>query len=252
MLTVELVYDCDCPNVLSTRENLMRAFALAGIPPKWTEWECASPETPPHARQFGSPAILVNGKDMASASANSAAACRIYESAAGTRSGVPSVELIAGALKGGNSESSGTGATKLKRHLPLLPAILFALLPKVACPACWPAYAGLLSAVGLGFVARTEYLLPLTSIFLAIVLVGLGYRARSQRGFGPFWLGTAAAGIVLFGKFWVESNPLFYTGLMLLVGSSIWNMWPRRESKAASCCEGTPGGTQVTSRVQEN
>jgi hypothetical protein len=33
----------------------------------------------------------------------------------------------------------------MKHHLALLPAILLALLPKLACPACWPAYVGLLS-----------------------------------------------------------------------------------------------------------
>lgn len=251
MPIVEFIYDSDCPNFRATRENLLRAFAQAGIRAKWTEWERSAPETPDHARQFGSPAILVNGRDIAGQMPDSAAACRIYRTTNGTPAGVPSVDLIADAFTRDRSISVGNGSAAFKKHLPLLPAVLFALLPKVACPACWPAYAGLLSSVGLGFVAQTEYLLPLTSTFLAIVLVALAYRARSRRGYGPFWLGTTAAGVVLIGKFWAESNLLFYSGLALLVGSSIWNTWPRKESKTASCCEGTQRTRQITSRVQE-
>jgi hypothetical protein len=32
-----------------------------------------------------------------------------------------------------------------------LPGVGASLFPKLACPLCWPAYAGLLSSVGLGF-----------------------------------------------------------------------------------------------------
>ncbi len=252
MLTVEFIYDSDCPNVVRTRENLLRAFAQTGVPAKWTEWERSAADTPDYARQFGSPAILVNGKDVAGASPKAAAACRIYQTEKGIPSGIPSIQVIVAALKRGSSESTGTDLSNLKRHLPLMPAILVALLPKLACPACWPAYAGLLSAVGLGFLAQTEYLLPLTGAFLAVVLLGLGYRAKSRRGYRPLCLGILAAGILLPGKFWFESNLLFYSGLVSLVGASIWNTWPRKESKTAPCCDGTPGRPQVTPRVQEN
>jgi mercuric ion transport protein len=38
-----------------------------------------------------------------------------------------------------------------KQGLLALPGVGVSLLPKLTCPACWPAYAGLLSSVGLGF-----------------------------------------------------------------------------------------------------
>ena len=47
-LTVELVYDKDCPHVAATRANLLRAFEAAGVPAMWTEWEQSSPEAPGH------------------------------------------------------------------------------------------------------------------------------------------------------------------------------------------------------------
>jgi|GEM_PF-2330127 len=33
--------------------------------------------------------------------------------------------------------------------------------PQGRCPACWPAYAGVLSALGLGFLLESAYLLPM-------------------------------------------------------------------------------------------
>jgi hypothetical protein len=53
-----------------------------------------------------------------------------------------------------------------KQNLLAVPGIGLSLLPKVACPACWPAYAGLLSSLGLGFLVSTAYLLPMTAAFL--------------------------------------------------------------------------------------
>lgn len=76
-MSVEFIYDRDCPNVAAARANLMRAFGQSRVPAKWSEWERSSPDTREHARGFGSPAILVNGRDIAGLSPNTAAACRI-------------------------------------------------------------------------------------------------------------------------------------------------------------------------------
>jgi len=246
-MSVEFIYDRDCPNVAAARTNLMRAFAQAGTPAKWKEWERSSPDTPEYARQFGSPAVLVNGTDIAGHSPNSGSACRIYSTGDGKQSGMPPAELIAQALSADGREGGAMAVPGgAKRQWLLLPAIGFALLPKLACPACWPAYAGLLSALGLGFLVRTEFLLPLTAIFLAVVLMGLAFRARARRGYGPLLVGIAGAVAVLAGKFALESSFLFYSGLGLLVGASLWNTWPRRKSKTASCCECAPAGRRLS------
>jgi hypothetical protein len=94
---VELLYDKDCPNASETRKNLERAFAIVGLSPSWMERELSSPETRPQARAFGSPTVLVNGRDVAGCGPGDAASCRIYETA-GRRSGTPSTELIVNAL----------------------------------------------------------------------------------------------------------------------------------------------------------
>ncbi len=101
MPKIELIYDLDCPNVAATRATLMRAFSLAGLPAAWTEWERGGANAPEHVRQFGSPAILMDGRDIGGRPPNPAASCRLYRNADGVASGVPSVELIVQALQKG-------------------------------------------------------------------------------------------------------------------------------------------------------
>lgn len=120
-----------------------------------------------------------------------------------------------------------------------LPAVGVAILPKLACPLCWPAYAGLLSSLGLGFLISTAYLLPLTIAFLIMALAALAFRATKRRGYGPFLLGLTAAVGVLLGKFLFESNPMAYSAVGFLIGASLWNAWPSREtSSQVTMCSG--------------
>ncbi|PYT50649.1 MAG: hypothetical protein DMG44_05640 [Acidobacteria bacterium] len=127
--------------------------------------------------------------------------------------------------------------SRLKQGLLALPSVGFSMLPKLACPACWPAYAGLLSSVGLGFLISTAYLLPLTAAFLFLAVAALLFRANKRRGYGPFVLGLVAGSAVLLGKFAWESKLTMYSALGLLVVASLWNAWPLRDGEAATCPE---------------
>ncbi len=130
-------------------------------------------------------------------------------------------------------------STRWKHGLLALPSVGVSLLPKLACPACWPAYAGLLTSVGLGFLISVVYLLPLTTAFLVLALGALAFRARQRHGYGPFLLGIVAASVVLLGKFVWDSNPIMYGAVGLLVISSLWNTWPRRGTpkQEANCSD---------------
>ena len=114
-----------------------------------------------------------------------------------------------------------------KRSLAVLPGIGVSLLPKLMCPMCWPAYAGIVSALGLGFLISTKYLLPLTIMFLGLTTAALGFRASQRHGYGPLWLGLIAASTILAGKFYFDVTPASYAGVGLLIAASIWNSWPR-------------------------
>jgi len=50
-----------------------------------------------------------------------------------------------------------------KQSLLAMPGVGVSLLPKLICPLCWSAYAGLLSTLGLGFLISTKYLIPVTA-----------------------------------------------------------------------------------------
>lgn len=129
--------------------------------------------------------------------------------------------------------------SRWKQGLLAAPSVGVSLLPKLACPACWPAYAGLLTSVGLGFLVSVAYLLPLTAAFLVLALMATAFRARERRGYGPFLLGTVAACGVLLDKFVWESNSIMYGSVGFLVISSLWNTWPRRArlNQTATCSD---------------
>ena len=238
MTTVELIYDRDCPNVTQTRENLLRALNLAGHALRWREWDRADINAPNYVRACGSPTILVNRQDVADVSAADAACCRIYTNDQGMKQGIPPVSLIVSAL--GKQTKTGIG----KNAVSLLPAVGTVLMPKLVCPVCWPAYTAILSAMGIGFINYTPFLMPLTTAFLFIVLVSLAWKAKARGGYNPLILGVLAATLILIGKYQFNSDAAAYTGIFLLVGTSLWNAWPRRNSSApcpACVTDGEPG-----------
>jgi mercuric ion transport protein len=128
-----------------------------------------------------------------------------------------------------------------RQSLLALPGIGVALLPKLVCPMCWPLYAGIMSSVGLGFLISTSYLLPITSVFLVLTLAVLGFRAKQRRGHSPFLVGVVAATAVTIGKFYLDSPPITFGGILLLAIASVWNVLPGRKNTAAcpSCTRGT-------------
>jgi len=98
-LKVELITDPDCPNVEAAREQLRQAFAAVGEVPAWDEWDRQADDAPEYARSYGSPTVLVNGRDVVGeATEADANCCRVYESENGRFQGVPAVELIVAAL----------------------------------------------------------------------------------------------------------------------------------------------------------
>lgn len=123
--------------------------------------------------------------------------------------------------------------------IPSFMAAGVAALPVLTCPLCWPLYAGLLSALGLGFVDYTPYLLPVTVVLLVVSLLPLGWKARQRRGYLPLALGIAAIFLVIGGKFYYGAALVFYAGVGLLLSASLWNIWPKNNA-CSSCVENTP------------
>lgn len=231
MVQIELLYLPDCPNVGPTRINLRTALAQAGLLARWRERNLADADTPATLSRFGSPTVLIDGKDIGTASTEKrpfdASCCRIYAGA-----GIPPVSLILANLHGAAGGSpkrawiSGAGA---------VPAIATGLLPAAKCPACLAAYTGVFSSFGLTSVLLDEILLPLTVVLVLLSLTTLAFRARTRHGYAPLGLGVAASAALFVGKFWLEWPYLWYAGLAALAAASLWNAWPRKAAPAPSC-----------------
>ena len=109
-----------------------------------------------------------------------------------------------------------------------IPAAALAALP--LCPACYPVYAGILSALGLTALSNTSVQTLLTGLFLTVALGGLLYRAKHRRGYGPFALGAAASAILGFSKFLMGADLITYAAVGVLVLAGLWNVWPRADA----------------------
>jgi mercuric ion transport protein len=103
-VTVELVYDRDCPNVDRARAMIEMALRSVGAQTDWTEWDRADVTTPIEFRNYGSPTVLVNGRDVGcdenSSAQSDANSCRVYMDECGCVCGAPSARLIATAIRG--------------------------------------------------------------------------------------------------------------------------------------------------------
>lgn len=97
-MKIELIYFNGCPNIEPARENIREALLASELDIKWLEWEQSDKEAPEYTQQYGSPTVLVNGKDVAGGSDDCCApnSCRLYENG-----NAPSVDMIKSALTKG-------------------------------------------------------------------------------------------------------------------------------------------------------
>lgn len=97
MPAVELLFFPGCPHVAAARDQLRHAFAQAGLTPDWAELDISSPDAPAYTRVFGSPTILVAGRDVAGGTPAGGQSCRLYHGS--DANGVPALDDILRALR---------------------------------------------------------------------------------------------------------------------------------------------------------
>ncbi len=132
----------------------------------------------------------------------------------------------------------------------VVPALGTSLLPTLSCPACWPAYASLLSAVGLSFLGEGRYLLWLNVVALVISLVVLARRAR-QASYVPVLVGALAALLILSGKFLLNSNPATWLGAAALLAAFVWSR-PKAKSVGCPACVGNTSLEEAEHGIKES
>ncbi len=242
LMSVELIYDADCPNVAAARSALMEAFTRTGVSARWREWERGAPDAPAYVKAFGSPTILVDGKDVGGEVPNAtAASCRVYRAEDGGLIYAPSLEALSMALLG--FAKLVARPSRVRAFGASLPAVGVALLPKLTCPLCWPAYAAALGMLGLEFIDYTPYLLPASAVFLAVAIAVLVLAARRTRRYLPLAFGVLSGAIVLAGKFALDADWVTNTGVALLIGAIYLSQ--RKHAVSAACPSCVAPGDKV-------
>ena len=251
-MNVELIYNADCPNVTATRSLLIKAFTKTGVSARWREWERNSSDNPEYVQNFGSPTILVDGKDIAGIDPETGVhACRLYRGDDGRLQSTPPLELICEALlKRAPERKRRVGdESRWQAIVASFPAIGTALLPNLTCPLCLPAYAALLSTLGLEFFDYTPYLLPLTIAFLTVALGALVIQAKRTRQWTALMIGVLASAIVLIGKFAFELDWLTTVGIGLLVVAILISI-RRKPLQIVPCPACAEGGIKVMAEAR--
>ncbi len=169
-MKVQLLYFQGCPHVDAARASVHKALAADGIDVAVEEIDVQDPAGPAWARGWGSPTILVDGKDVGGQGPSSAAACRLYPG------GAPSVDAIRAAIAT-PARASGDGRVALS----MAGAITAALAASACC--LIPAGLALVGASGAGFATRfapyRTYFLIATGIALAVGF-WLAYRPQKD------------------------------------------------------------------------
>jgi mercuric ion transport protein len=87
-MKIHLLYFQGCPNVEPARAALRDALSAEGVDVHVEEVDVEAADAPAWARGWGSPTILIDGKDLAGESRSTGSSCRIYAS------GAPGVDEI--------------------------------------------------------------------------------------------------------------------------------------------------------------
>ena len=107
-------------------------------------------------------------------------------------------------------------------------ASVLAVLPSFTCPACLAAYAGVLSAAGLGFLLYEPLLRPLIAVFLFVNIGALAWTARSHRSLGPLAIGMLGTAVVAVRRLVFDLPWVLYVGVGVLAAAALWNLWLKR------------------------
>lgn len=110
---------------------------------------------------------------------------------------------------------------------------LGALIAAIAAPCCFPLFAALGAAVGMGALGQYEgIILYIFQGFAALTLIGLLLSFLKHRNIAPLLLGAFAC--VLLGYHFYKSFSLaaLYGGLFALIAATVWNYLITRRGEA--------------------
>lgn len=102
-MKIQLLFFPGCPNADPARAVLRQELNALQLSEAVEEVDVSSPLAPEQLRGWGSPTILVNGRDVGGEPVPAGPSCRLYANAAPPSWGVPSPELVRGGLQSASS-----------------------------------------------------------------------------------------------------------------------------------------------------
>jgi MerC mercury resistance protein len=119
----------------------------------------------------------------------------------------------------------------MTRGLALLDRVgsLGALIAAVAAPCCFPLFAALSAAVGLGALGRYETIvLYAFQAFALLSLIGLVFAFARHRHLGPLTVGLLSVGLLAYTFYYEFQSATLYVGLFGLLAATLWNYFCSR------------------------
>lgn len=119
----------------------------------------------------------------------------------------------------------------MPRLLALLDRVgsLGALLAAVAAPCCFPLFAAVGAAVGLGALGRYETIvLYAFQAFAVLSLLGLAFAFARHSRFGPLSVGLLSVGLLTYTFYYAFQPATLYAGLLGLLAATLWNYFCSR------------------------
>lgn len=169
-MKIQLLHFDGCPNVDAARGALRDALAAEKLDVPVEEIDVESADAPAWARGWGSPTILIDGRDVTGQERSNASSCRLYAG------GAPSVETIRARLAPASASARSNGRVAL----PMVGAVTAAIAASACC--LLPAALALVGVSGAGFAAKFApyrlHLLVATAVALAI---GFWFAYRPQK-----------------------------------------------------------------------
>lgn len=108
-MNIELIYEQTCPNIQLARDQLTKALTELALEPEWQEWDVTDDNAPDYIHGFGSPTILVNGKDVSAMNSEGHDyCCRVYKDSNGNNGGAPSIKMITEAINNAATENEAS------------------------------------------------------------------------------------------------------------------------------------------------
>ena len=97
-MRIQLLTFPGCPHALEALKALEQAISRAGLAERVEEVDTTSPLTPPGLRDWSSPTILVDGRDVGGEIAPTGGGCRLYAHENGELRGAPQAHVLDAAL----------------------------------------------------------------------------------------------------------------------------------------------------------